>query len=132
MISQNATWGQGATAWLNDSETTSVTSRSQKIRRRVGPFKENRLDRTLFLGVNETASVLGSWHRAVIVTTEHTIPISSDPVVNPIQQSGWQNTQQPCRFPRPRQFVDDKKRGATLFKPPHLPCWIVRDHPKRR
>ena len=65
------------------------------------------------------------------MAAEEAIPASSDNVVDPVQDRGWQDAHEDCPLPGPRELPGDEERGAAPAVYPGVTGPIVRQNIKR-
>src|SRR5271157_5662477 len=64
----------------------------------------------------EAATLLGRWHRALRTLAEPAIAVCSDPVVDGVAQSAWNDAKQGENRPKPREPGDDTEHRITLHE----------------
>src|SRR5262245_8938083 len=80
---------------------------------------------------DETLFDVRGRHETRLAPTEDSIPISSDEVVDRIERHGREYARHTQHFPRPAEFVCDKKRGSAFRERLDARHSVVRENVKR-
>ena len=126
----HAPWpGGGAAAQDDDVITVSVKRPGKNRPDLAGSSWNDDLHRSPLF--DESTAVFRTRHQALVEAAEHAISVSSDDVVQAVQDRRGNHAQQDGRFPRPPELPGDEQRGATAAEQPRAIGPKVRHHIER-